>query len=83
MFGWKSRFHPYCTIDDCGKVTYQKETTNKRGIHSSIQQLTATLMGYKRPLELLQAALIDGEEEAISQLEKLIPVQQTFFLDFY
>lgn len=65
------------------KVSFRSKAINKIAIQCSIQQLTVMLMGYKRPMELFQAGLINGEEKAIRQLDELIPVQQTFFPDFY
>src|SRR5699024_3341830 len=53
------------------------------GIHCTVQSLTMMLLGYKRPVELYQAGLIEGEQEQMEHLEQLIPEQQTFFADFF
>lgn len=55
----------------------------ENSVYCRIQPLTAMLIGYKRPVELYHAGLIDGPPEEIKQLENIIPVRQTFFPDFY
>ena len=47
-------------------------------IQVTIQMLTMIMLGYKRPLELFELGLIQGEREAIEQLETYIPTQQTY-----
>lgn len=65
------------------KIHFHQNNLEKSGVHCDIQQLTVMLMGYKRPMELFEVGLIDGEVEAVMQLDNLIPVQQTFFTDSF
>lgn len=53
------------------------------GIHCTIQQFTSMFLGYKRPMELYQMNHIQGRQQDIALLEKIIPKQQTYFPDFY
>lgn len=55
----------------------------QQGIHCTIQQLTMMLLGYKRPMELFHADLLQASEIEIEQFEALIPQQQTFLSDFF
>ncbi|MBT2678439.1 GNAT family N-acetyltransferase [Bacillus sp. ISL-35] len=55
----------------------------KRGLHMSINSLTAVLFGYKRPKELFELELIKGDLEAVEQLEKITPPFKPFFYDFF
>src|SRR5690625_2861623 len=59
----------------------QKETFD--GIQCTIQQFTSLLLGFKRPVELYDLGLIAGNYEQVKKLEQLIPIQQTFFPDFF
>ncbi|MBY7141812.1 GNAT family N-acetyltransferase [Virgibacillus sp. NKC19-3] len=52
-------------------------------IECSIQVLTGMLLGYKRPSDYYQIGLLKGEEQAIKQLEMLIPRKQTYLMDFF
>ena len=61
----------------------EKAVEEEHTIHCTVQQLTALMFGYKRPLELSRAGLIEGDDEAMEQLEKLIPVKQPFLADFF
>ncbi|WP_087975098.1 GNAT family N-acetyltransferase [Oceanobacillus rekensis] len=66
------------------EVFSQEKTVDEENvIHCTVQQLTAFMFGYKRPLELSLTGLIQGDDEAIEQLESLIPIRQTFFADFF
>ncbi|MBP1970897.1 putative acetyltransferase [Virgibacillus natechei] len=56
---------------------------HKASIYCSIQVLTGMLLGYKRPKDYEQAGLLNGDGQAIDQLEDLIPRQHTFFADFF
>ncbi|MEC5425989.1 GNAT family N-acetyltransferase [Virgibacillus sp. C22-A2] len=65
-------------------VTFLEDVDQcKAGIHCTIQLLTSLLLGYKRPMELYQAGLLQDELADIKRLEQLIPIQQTYFADFY
>ncbi|WP_058305761.1 GNAT family N-acetyltransferase [Gracilibacillus massiliensis] len=49
----------------------------------SIQQLNTIMLNYRRPSELKDLELIKGEEEAIQELEKILPTQTPYFPDFF
>jgi predicted acetyltransferase len=61
----------------------EKTVEEEHTIHCTVQQLTAFMFGYKRPLELSLTGLIQGDDEAIWKLESLIPIKQTFLADFF
>jgi len=63
-----------------GKAAASSETV---GIKLSINMLSAIVFGYKRPLVLWQAGLIDGPEEMIQKLEHSIPRREPYFYDFF
>ncbi|WP_079508313.1 GNAT family N-acetyltransferase [Mesobacillus jeotgali] len=58
-------------------------TAPKRGLHLSINSLTAILFGYKRPKELFEIGLIKGVIDEVEQLEKMVPEFKPFFYDFF
>lgn len=70
-------------LNPTGQITHSSQMDSEHGIHCTIQLLTSMFLGYKRPMELYQVGLIQGEQEEIEQLEKTIPKQQTFFADFF
>ncbi|MDP4161635.1 MAG: GNAT family N-acetyltransferase [Bacillota bacterium] len=55
----------------------------KRGIHINSNALTAILFGYKRPVDLHEMELIQGSEDEIATLERMIPAKKPFFYDFF
>ena len=59
-------------------IEIEKTDQEQSEIQCSIQMLTMMFLGYKRPLELYQLDLIQGDQRKIEQLESLIPKQQTF-----
>ena len=64
-------------------VNVEKLSQEQSGIHCTVQLLASMFLGYKRPFELYNADLIQGEIGDIERLEALIPEQQTFFADFF
>jgi predicted acetyltransferase len=48
-----------------------------------IQTLTTLLLGYQRPNDLYKWGRIEGREESVSALERVVQVKQTFLLDFF
>ncbi|BAC12143.1 hypothetical conserved protein [Oceanobacillus iheyensis HTE831] len=48
-----------------------------------IQQLASILLGYKRPLELKELGLIDGEQQHLEALDSIIPQTEPYFADFF
>lgn len=73
----------YELVEDESGVEITKVSQERSGIKCTVQLLTSMLLGYKRPLELYDAGLIQGKLKEVEQLEQLIPVQQTFISDFY
>ncbi|WP_413301521.1 GNAT family N-acetyltransferase [Bacillus sp. 1P10SD] len=55
----------------------------KRGIHLSINDLSAIIFGYKRPLELYQMGYLKGSEEEVQKLERMVPHIKSSFYDFF
>jgi predicted acetyltransferase len=55
----------------------------RRGIQLSINDLSAIIFGYKRPLELYQMGYIKGNEEEVQKLERMVPHVKSSFYDFF
>nr|WP_253944919.1 GNAT family N-acetyltransferase [Paenibacillus sp. NEAU-GSW1] len=63
-----------------------EELRNNEGqlrIQTDIGSLTAMLLGYVRPLELLKQGRISGDELSVRLFETAIPVKTPFLLDFF
>ncbi|WP_067730367.1 GNAT family N-acetyltransferase [Oceanobacillus damuensis] len=70
--------------EESSAVSYQDGTAKDNGgVNCTVQQLTVMLLGYKRPMELYKAGLIQGDLYSVEVLEKLIPIKQTYFPDFF
>ncbi len=54
----------------------------QKGISLSINELSAILLGYKRPLELFEMGYLKGSESEIQVLEEMIPHRKSFFYDY-
>jgi predicted acetyltransferase len=61
----------------------ESSTIEEKGLHITVNSLSVLLFGYKRPLELFEIGAITGNIEEIKQLEKLIPLHQPYFYDFF
>ncbi|WP_051344356.1 GNAT family N-acetyltransferase [Alicyclobacillus herbarius] len=48
-----------------------------------IQDLTAMLMGYQRPVRLWQMGRLHCDERAVALLERVVPQQTPYLLDFF
>ncbi|MFD1886811.1 GNAT family N-acetyltransferase [Paenibacillus wenxiniae] len=59
------------------------QSANDVQVKADIRVWTAMLMGYKRPSELSRWEQLDGDEQAIQLLEKLIPRRGTHLMDFF
>ena len=59
-------------------VIVEKLDQSKANIQATIQTITMLFLGYKRPFELYQLGLIQGDAQAIQQLESYLPNQQTY-----
>jgi predicted acetyltransferase len=60
-----------------------EESEEEADLHISIQHLATICFGYKRPAELVNAGLMEGNEQAVKELESLISPTQSFFYDFF
>ncbi|MFJ6413151.1 enhanced intracellular survival protein Eis [Terribacillus saccharophilus] len=58
-------------------------SSEAKGIKLSINMLSAIAFGYKRPLVLWQAGLIEGPEEMIRKFELSIPRRKPYIYDFF
>ncbi|MUK90786.1 GNAT family N-acetyltransferase [Ornithinibacillus sp. L9] len=61
----------------------RSEKISTKGVTCSVQQLASMFFGYNRPMELFALGLLQGSEEDVLKLEKLIPIQQSYFADFF
>ncbi|WP_339293290.1 GNAT family N-acetyltransferase [Paenibacillus sp. FSL W8-0187] len=52
-------------------------------LSTDIQTLSALFAGYKRPQELHAIHRLSGNPKAVTQLESMIPVGQTYLMDFF
>ena len=52
-------------------------------ITCNIQSLTAMLLGYRRPMELLRWAKIQGRADAVTILDERISSRTTALMDFF
>ncbi|MDA1641374.1 GNAT family N-acetyltransferase [Bacillus cereus group sp. TH177-1LC] len=64
------------------EITIIEEPMDK-GIKLDINALSTILLGYKRPLELIELELISGSEEEIRAFENVVPVHKPFIYDFF
>ncbi|MFS0725939.1 enhanced intracellular survival protein Eis [Paenibacillus sp. 1P07SE] len=62
---------------------YNQPPAGQAQLSCSIQALSAMMIGYKRPQTLWELQLIEGDREAASRLEALIPVHTTYLMDFF
>lgn len=65
------------------KVSKNKNYTSKEAIHCSVQSLATLLLGFKRPKELYTIGMIEGQDADICKLEKIIPNQQPYLIDYF
>lgn len=73
-------------LQDKEIVIIDKEEIEKQssgGLHLNINDLSAMLFGYKRPLELYEMETLVGTEDEVKELEHLIPLHRPFFYDFF
>jgi predicted acetyltransferase len=52
-------------------------------VQMDIQNLSAMLMGYRRPMELYRLGRLLGNLEGVQRLEQILPARTTFLLDFF
>lgn len=70
------KFYPVKEGNSCVKPP-------QRGLNLNVNTLTAMLFGYKRPLELFEMDMIQGNFDEVQELEKMIPPFKPFFYDFF
>lgn len=59
-------------------------TSNERvRMITDIGSLTAMMLGYRRPLELLHYGRIQGDEQIVAEFDARLPVRTTFLPDFF
>ncbi|KON89227.1 GNAT family acetyltransferase [Sporosarcina globispora] len=78
----------YLIADNGVRVFKEKEgsqCTNPpaRGLHISINALSAIIIGYKRPMELYELGEMKGSRNDAEILERKVPLQKSFFYDFF
>ncbi|AST90309.1 GNAT family N-acetyltransferase [Sutcliffiella cohnii] len=61
----------------------EKSSNHSEEMEMTINTFSSLTFGYKRPRELYEAGFITGKKEQIEKLEDLIPIQQTYFYDFF
>lgn len=62
---------------------YKEPKTGQSVLSCSIQTLTAMLLGFKRPTALYQLQQLQGDQEAVQQLEACLPKQTTYLMDYF
>lgn len=73
-------------IDESGTAEVQTEAADHGEypiIRCDIQTLTAMLLSYQRPSFLHEIGRLQGQEEALDTLERLIPCRQTYLPDYF
>lgn len=70
------------TWDEEGNNIVSKEEISEP-ISLSIQTLVTMLMGYRRPRYLKRVERIDAMNSSIKLLEKVIPLEQAYFSDYF
>ena len=70
------------TWDEEGNNIVSKEEISEP-ISLSIQTLVTMLMGYRRPKYLKRVERIDAMNSSIKLLEKVIPLEQAYFSDYF
>ncbi|WP_274364683.1 GNAT family N-acetyltransferase [Paenibacillus thermotolerans] len=71
--------------DGGGSLTPAEDVTAVDGaaVTCSIGALAAMLIGNRRPRFLLAAGLLEGPEEAVEALERVVPSRTAYLLDFF
>lgn len=59
------------------------ENTIAADLNLGIQSLTTLMLGYQRADDLNKWGRIEGSRESVSALKRVIPIKQTFLLDFF
>ncbi|MCC3378159.1 enhanced intracellular survival protein Eis [Paenibacillus farraposensis] len=78
------------TINPEGKGCLQRVDTSNSDeniiaadLNLGIQSLTTLMLGYQRADDLNKWGRIEGSRESVSALKRVIPIKQTFLLDFF
>lgn len=59
------------------------DSLQKLEVHLDIQTFTTMMLSYKRPTFLNNIGRIEGSDEAIAYLERIIPNNKTWFADYF
>ncbi|MFC6231513.1 enhanced intracellular survival protein Eis [Paenibacillus allorhizosphaerae] len=73
-------------IDESGTAKVETggpETGEHPVLSCDIQTLTAMMLSYQRPAFLHEIGRLQGQEDALDALERLIPCRQTYLPDFF
>lgn len=82
---WNSGLWKLSVKEDGSADVFQlaPDDDQQTDLSTDIQTLSALFMGYKRPRELYQMNRLDGDPLKITQLESIIPIQQTLLIDYF
>ncbi|MEH7238188.1 GNAT family N-acetyltransferase [Bacillus sp. JJ1562] len=64
-----------------GVVRITNETEG--ALKLSVNALSTTLFGHKRPTELFEAGMISGDESDLEAFEKMVPNRQAYMYDYF
>ena len=81
MLDWNNGVFSITWDEDGNNIISREE--NSEVIDISIQTLVTMLMGYKRPKYLNRMEKINVSKNAIKLLEKVIPLEQAYFSDYF
>lgn len=81
MLDWNNGIFSITWDEDGNNIVSREE--NSELIDISIQTLVTMLMGYKRPKYLNRMEKINVSKNAIKLLEKVIPLEQAYFSDYF
>jgi predicted acetyltransferase len=77
-------FEAMINEDGIQAVSYsERPDADAGGVSCDIRTLTAMLTGFQRPTFLHELGRLDGDPEAISRWERLIPQSTTYLADFF
>jgi predicted acetyltransferase len=69
-------------LDENAHITIDDSVQNLE-VNLDIQTFTTMMLSYKRPAFLKDIGRIEGSDEAIAYLEKIIPNNKTWFADYF
>ena len=69
--------------DKQGNTIIERGGTRGERVECDIQTLTAMFYGYKRPTYLKRVERLDASDDAVRILEDIIPIEQSYFSDYF